>query len=428
MHSPLILGLDLGTSGLRAVIRDQAQTQLAHYTTDLPLPKRHQNHSEQSPVIWIEALKKLLNQVGHSPWSQAIEHLIIDATSSTVLLCQADGAPLTPALMYDDQRAQLAAQKIKQIAPQNSGAQGAASTLAKVMWLDETIDSNPKRQAIICHQVDFLNHYLTGKLNVTDENNALKLGFDSVNQSWPDWVQHLCPLPLPSVIAPGQVIGPILPTIAQTHNLPNLTVHAGTTDSIAAFLATGAHKIGDAVSSLGSTIALKLLSEQPIFAADYGIYSHHLNGKWLVGGASNAGGAVLLAQFSLTQLTQLIEQLKQQPLNPTGFHYYPLTRPGERFPIADPNLPPKISPRPKSDALFLLGLLEGLTQIEQEGYGKLVTLGASPIKRLFTTGGGHKNAIWQQLRQQAITCDWQIAQSFDAAFGVTQLIQPSATI
>ena len=51
---------------------------------------------------------------------------------------------------------------------------------------------------------------------------------------------------------------------------------AGTTDSIAAFLASGASGVGDAVTSLGSTLAIKLLSERPVDDSRYGVYSHRL--------------------------------------------------------------------------------------------------------------------------------------------------------
>lgn len=53
-------------------------------------------------------------------------------------------------------------------------------------------------------------------------------------------------------------------------------MHPGTTDSIAAFLASGADSVGQAVTSLGSTLAIKQLSEQPVDDSRYGVYSHRL--------------------------------------------------------------------------------------------------------------------------------------------------------
>ena len=73
---------------------------------------------------------------------------------------------------------------------------------------------------------------------------------------------------------------------------------AGTTDGVASFIATRAAAPGDAVTSLGTTLVLKLLSDKPIFAPAQGVYSHRLGDRWLAGGASNTGGGALLAHFS----------------------------------------------------------------------------------------------------------------------------------
>jgi len=66
-------------------------------------------------------------------------------------------------------------------------------------------------------------------------------------------------------------------------------VCTGTTDSIAAFLAARAAGPGRAVTSLGSTLAVKLVSEARVDDARFGVYSHRLDGAWLVGGASSPG-------------------------------------------------------------------------------------------------------------------------------------------
>ncbi len=60
-------------------------------------------------------------------------------------------------------------------------------------------------------------------------------------------------------------------------------VYSVVPDSIAAFLAAGVESVGDAVTSLGSTLAIKLLSNTRIDAAQYGLYSHRLGDAWLVG-------------------------------------------------------------------------------------------------------------------------------------------------
>lgn len=93
------------------------------------------------------------------------------------------------------------------------------------------------------------------------------------------------------------------------------------------------------VTSLGSTLAVKLLSTSRVDDSRYGIYSHRLGDKWLVGGASNTGGAVLRQLFSNEQLQELSAQI--DPSKPSPLDYYPLPKVGERFPEADPNKEPR---------------------------------------------------------------------------------------
>lgn len=418
-----ILGIDLGTSGIRAVIISPQNTLLYEVQVDMPFPKRDNNISQQDTAIWQNTLDTLLTKLHEEAELSAVRHIIADATSSTVLLIDNKFVPLTPALMYDDTRASKQAEQIKTYATTGTAAQGASSTLAKVMWLEESISVNTNRpeQYFICHQIDWLNSFFTQKIVPTDANNALKLGYDINNRCWPEWVKASVITPLPEVAMPGSHIGTVSSLIAEKFNFhPDTQVHAGTTDSIAAFLASGASQVGDATTSLGSTLSLKLLSDKPIFSPVHGIYSHILGNLWLIGGASNSGGAVLLKYFSLDQIITLLDEININ--EPTNLNYYPLISKGERFPIADSHLKPKVSPRPTLDSAFLHALLEGLVSVEKLGYVTLENLGATKINRIYAVGGGTKNRIWMELRKQNLGYKTKKAAHIDAAFGVTQLL------
>lgn len=419
-NNDLILGIDVGTSGIRGVVVNTQNDICKQATMEMPFPNRKDDTSEQNPTVWTTHLNLLFKKLGsHLP---QVSKIIIDATSSTVCLADSKSKAASIALMYDDRRAVNEAKLIHEKLPGSSGAHGASSTLAKVLWLQSQSNQTLATKSLhICHQIDFLNGYLCGVQNITDENNALKLGYDSVTQSWPNAVKQLVKMPLPQVVKPGALLGKIRLGLVDLYNFnPQCQIYAGTTDSIAAFLASGASHIGDAVTSLGSTLAIKLLTDKPIFAPKYGIYSHYVKGQWLVGGASNTGGAVLLQYFTLAQLLQLLPHLSLE--KSTEFNYYPLLSKGERFPIADPELAPRVSPRPESDSEFLKALLEGLTQIEALGYQRLTELGCAKVVRIYTAGGGINNTPWMEMREQVLPAKIVVAQHSDAAFGVTQLL------
>jgi sugar (pentulose or hexulose) kinase len=254
-----------------------------------------------------------------------------------------------------------------------------------------------------------------------DSNNALKLGHDPMQQRWPGWLDELLPTDiLPQVVEPGSPIGRLHPELAERWGLTQpVSIIAGTTDSTAAVIATGAKQVGQAVTSLGSTLVMKVISDRPIFAPQHGVYSQPYRGRWLVGGGSNSGGAVLRHYFSDSQLAELTPRL--HPETPSGLDYMPLLRPGERFPVNDPKLAPRLSPRPEDDALFLQGLLEAMARIEADAYRRLADLGAPWPSSVISIGGGAKNPAWCQIRKQILGLEVTIAARQQAAYGTALL-------
>lgn len=369
----------------------------------LELPIIDRGRIQQQPETWKHAVYEVIRHLTQLIKPLNIKALAIDGTSSTVLLCDATGKPHSPALMYNDQSCQKEAQKIADIAPSDCAAHSATSSLAKVMSL---LNQYPGARHI-CHQADWLAGTLSGRYDISDENNCLKLGYDLINNCWPDWLTKLdiSVEMLPRVQPPGTVVDTVLNEIAEKLGLsPQCKIVSGTTDSIAAFVATGAKQPGDAVTSLGSTLVLKIISDKPVFAPEYGIYSHCLRHKqgnqWLAGGASNSGCRVLSQHFTQQQLDQMTPQLK--PEQPTRLDYYPLPATGERFPRNDPDLKSQLSPRPEDDVQFFQGMLEGIANIELEGYKQLALLGAPFPRRIFTTGGGSCNAPWAVIREHKL--------------------------
>ncbi|NPA72534.1 MAG: hypothetical protein GXO35_06865 [Gammaproteobacteria bacterium] len=452
--SKTLLGIDIGTSGLRACVVKKTQDEmLILASTEVPLEAPicllGSSSVTQNPNLWLTALHQLLLQLSQSFNLSLITHLILDATSSTVLLGDSEGNALTLARMYNDQHATIQAKDIqKSIPPKtHTAAVGSTCTLAKVILLCNEHDLETD-SPVIMHQIDFLNHALCGALNITDENNALKLGYDSVHQIWPDWVekliQHAHPkLSLPNVVQPGEFIGYIQPEFMNQYGFCHgLEVCAGTTDSIAGFLASGAQEIGDITSSLGSTLAFKMISDRPFFSPKEGIYSHRLKGVWLVGGASNTGGAVLTNTYSLSEIIQLLKYLEKKGAsnNPLLTHQnddcYPLIQVGERFPISNPNLNPTLPDKPK-DSLrpenqqahirYFLDLIQGLINIEILAIKRLSECTGTVPSRLFSVGGGIKNPLWMEGRFTQLHQQFKIkavpSKQTNAAYGVTLLIK-----
>ncbi|EMR12312.1 Carbohydrate kinase, FGGY() [Methylophaga lonarensis MPL] len=410
------IGIDLGTSGCRAIAIDDQGLVIAQQRSDFAHSQQVQ--TQQSPQQHWQLVKDCLGLLLSRLDAFKIIAIAVDATSGSVMLADSAGEAASALLMYHDTSASVEASLIKSVAPTDSAAHGLGSGLAKALYLrHHTQQDKPLR---LLHQADWINLKLGVSRHITDYNTALKTGFDAQLMCWPDWINALIPSSmLPEVVAPGTVIGRLDNMLCDEFNLSESPmIVAGTTDSIAGVIATGAYQPGDAVTVLGSTLVLKIISERPIFVPALGVYSHRFDKHWLVGGASNCGAAVLRQFFDDETLKSLSEQinLADQPAA-----YYPLPAKGERFPVNDPNKQPCFSPRPDSDALFLHGLLKSLARVEAEGYQCIQKQGAPAISNMRTIGGGAGNPVWQALRQQYLHCPFLPVEQTEPAYGSAQL-------
>jgi sugar (pentulose or hexulose) kinase len=410
----IAIGLDLGTSGLRAALisADGATLSLAN----VPIAEE----DRRTPQAWWQASIAAVRNLDADLCE--VRAIAVDGTSGTVLPIDAQGEPLGPASLYNDPADPMHAASIAAIAAPDSAARGAASPLAKILgW------RRLPRLARVLHEADWLAARLHGRFDITDWNNALKTGFDPRTLCWPDWLEKLDidRALLPTPVEPGTALGPITHAAAAALGLaPNTIVAAGTTDGCAAFLATGAAEPGDGVTSLGSTLTLKMLSPRPIFAPAYGVYSHRLGPLWLAGGASNSGGAALARHFDPATIAALSRRI--DPAAPSACDYYPLPATGERFPVADPCQASRHTPRPADDAAFLHGLLLGIARIEVRGYRRLQELGGPAVRTVFSLGAGAANPAWAAIRRRTLGVDLRPPHAPDAASGTARLAARAA--
>ena len=412
--SGLVIGIDVGTSGVRSIAMDgsgaviaQASVSMAEHGADASDARTWRRASDA-------ALHLLLAKID----AASVRAISVDGTSGTVLPIDNEGAPLARALMYcdavEDPEIQSA---IAAAAPLKSAARGATSGLAKALAFKDL-----PSLARVLHQADWVAGNLSGRFDISDENNALKTGYDPALRSWPDWIRQtgLDVSVLPEVAALGAKTGNVSNEAVRTFGLsPGVIIVAGTTDGCASFLATGADQLGDGVTALGSSLTIKLLSDRPVSAPEYGIYSHRIGDKWLAGGASNTGGKVLAAHFSLEQIVELSARI--DPETDTGHDYYPLAKEGERFPVADPAFMPRMSPRPADDTEFLKAIFEGIASVEALGYHRLAELGCPPLRSVRSVGGGAVNQVWTRIRARNLGVPMLPAQSEEAAAGAARL-------
>ncbi|WP_255109815.1 FGGY-family carbohydrate kinase [Synechococcus sp. RedBA-s] len=406
--------MDAGSGGLRLAVIDAQGQVLSEQATAYPSSFNDPGSWRQGLVALVQALPAQLRR--------RLAAISVDGTSGTLLACRSDGTPLGPALAYS-QACPEQAQALTALVPAGCAAASVTGSLARALRLlasptGRTAAAGAGADLLLRHQADWLMGWLLGDWRWGEEGNNLRLGWDLRRQCWAGELERQAwAAALPEVVESGTVLGPLAPGCAAELGLPgSCLVVAGSTDANAGVLAADPAP-GDGITVLGTTLVLKQFVSEPIEAP--GLSCHRLGGRWLVGGASNAGGGVLRQFFSDAELERLSRQI--DPSRPSGLHYRPLPAKGERFPLDDPDLLPILEPRPVSDALFLQGLLEGLARIEAQGWLRLAQLGAPPLRRVISLGGGARNPQWRQLRQQAIARPVLNRPGLTAAQGMARL-------
>lgn len=407
----LFVGIDVGTSGVRCAAVDASGAVAGTARVDGgPVP----SGDGVDAALWWERAADALSMLAREVPMGEVAAISSGGTSGSLVALDAHGAIAGPGYMYDSAGFH-AEGAVLGVSP--------ASATARAL---HAVRAAGGRGAVLAHQADLVLCRLGAPAGVSDENNALKTGYDPGARAWPAALRahpELGPA-LPRVVPVAAPMGRA-GALGRALGLPEgCEVRAGTTDSIAAFMATGAARAGDAVTSLGTTLALKLVSPVRIEDAVRGVYSHRLGALWLAGGASNTGGGVLVELFGADALEALAARIDASV--PSPHDYYPLRRPGERFPVADPDLAPRMSPRPADDAAYLHGLMEGVARIEAAGYAALADLGAPAPRAVTSVGGGARSAVWSAIRARVMGVPVTTAEEVEGSVGLARWLARGA--
>lgn len=416
MRESVFIGLDLGSGGVRGCATDETEQIIA--TTDIAITK----NSRDDPATVLAASKIVLKRLAKLVGGKGTAISVV-GTSGSLLGLDCTGSPLGRISLYSD-KCDVAYREMAQTVLSSSPSTGASANV--VGRAATKLLCN--RTSSLLFEATFVASALAGKPLAADLNNALKAGGDPNSKSWTDCLTDMgvSPNQLPPLVEPGTPQGQMCTHVASElgfFKAPEIV--AGTTDGCASSLAAGLTEIGLAVTSLGTTLTLKILSDRQVTSEVHGIYSHRLLGNWLVGGASNAGGAILSELFTGEEN----ERFSQSDIAdaPSRIRYVPLTCSGERFPVVDPYLMPRLEPRPRDRESYFLGIVDSIVEWERRGYVALQAVGAPKIKRLTAVGGGTRNAAWMATRLRDLNLSTFTPISSQPAFGAARLAKLGLT-
>jgi xylulokinase len=417
MQRCVSLGIDLGTSELKAILLDETGQVLGSAGARLSVSRPHPGWSQQDPEDWWKACLVALDQLraSHSSaWADIVCIGLSGQMHGAVVLGD-DDRILYPAILWDDSRAMPQAAQLNHDYPTYADATGslamAGLTAPKLQWLRQHEPRIFAQIACVLSPKDYLRLRLTG-VRASDMSDAAgTLWLDVERRAWHEPMLLATGLSLaqmPTLLESSQLSGRLHGQAAQRLGLPSgLPVASGGGDNPVSAVGIGAIQAGDAFITLGTSAAIVAITDQAAGDPGSAVHSfcHALPQRWYTMGAMLAGASCLRWVTRLLGQPDehtLLERISRElPLGQSVALSNPLFLPylaGERTPHNDPLLRGGFMNLGHDSTPAMLGyaVLEGV------GFGLLDALNAvqsagAQVNACALVGGGARSEYWAQL-------------------------------
>lgn len=443
MNAAVSLGIDLGTSELKAVLIDSTGAVLAHAGHELSLSREHPGWAEQDPEVWWRACVAALDQLQQrSPAAYGrVQCIGLAGQMHGAVLLDRNNTCLRKAILWNDSRALGEAAALAQRHPSFSEITGsvpmAGFTAPKLLWLREHEPDVFKAIDCVLSPKDYLRLRLTGerKTDVSDASGTSWL--DVRERRWFDAVVQATGLEfrqLPTVLESVEVSGTLMRSVASLLRLPPGTiVAAGAGDNPASAIGVGAIDPSDAIINLGTSAAIASVADRFIGNASAGVhgYCHAIPHRWYAMGAILSGASAL--RWAAGLLSQPNEQALLHRVSQDAPSELPVTDgaplflpylAGERTPHNDPLARGAFLNLGYGTSVGQLGyaVLEGVGFALRDAMCSVESTGAK-ISTCLLVGGGARSAYWAQLLSDILGCHLRVisGSELSASIGAAKL-------
>ncbi|HZB83757.1 MAG TPA: xylulokinase [Rubrobacteraceae bacterium] len=414
----LLVGLDVGTGGARAVSVSESGEVVAEASAEYPLMNPRPGWSEQNPQDWWRAAKEVLGKVAEKvrETGDGIVGLGLTGQMHGSVFLNAEDKVIRPALLWNDQRTQaqceqmterVGAKKLIKIAgnPAITGFQA-----PKVLWLRDKEPENYSKVTHVLLPKDYVRLQLTGEFATDASDASGTLFLDMGSRNWSSEILDTLEIPmewLPKVYEGDERAGQLRRSVAGELGLPEgIPVAAGGGDNAAAAVGIGIIESGLLSSSVGTSGVLFAASEHftPDLSGRLHAFCHAVPGKYhLMGVTLSAGGSLkwwreALKAFSSADFDELVEVASRVVPGAEGLIFLPYLS-GERTPHLDPFARGAfvgLTTR-HTTAHMTRSLMEGVVFSLRDSLEAIRRLDV-PIEQIRVTGGGARSSLWRQLQ------------------------------
>lgn len=400
----MFLGLDIGTSAVKAVILREGGDMAAHAASPLTVQRPHDGWSEQDPMDWWRACEAAVSALDPRLRSR-VRAIGLSGQMHGAILLDEGRQPLRPAILWNDGRSIAECATLEANCPQLREISGNAAmsgfTAPKLLWVRQHEPDLFARIDKVLLPKDFVRLQMTGELATDVSDAAGTMWLDTAARSWSDALLDACELSslhMPRLYEGVEIAGVLRPEVAAGWGMQSVPVVAGGGDNAAGAAGLGAVREGEGVLSLGTSGTIFLPTGQfaPNPAGGVHAFCHCVPDMWHLMSVHLSAASCLdwLAGLFGSDVPELLARAERHGPAGDGELFLPYLS-GERTPHNDPHIRAAlIGLGHGSDAGKLAAaVLEGVAFALRDGLDALCATDAR-VDELMVAGGGARSLYW----------------------------------
>ncbi len=437
----LLLGIDVSTTGAKALLIDDEGRVVTSATTPLSLSTPHPLWSEQNPEDWWDATRKSIADAlasANAP-SQAISAIGLTGQMHGLVLLDQEGRVLRPAILWNDQRCGAECDEIRERVGREKLLRTTGNdaltgfTAPKILWVEKHEPEIYRRIRHILLPKDYIRYKLTGALAMDKADGSGTMLFDLGQRTWSAQILGALNISsewLPPTFEGHETTGEVSTAAAELTGLPTGTpVVAGGGDQAAGAVGVGVVRPGTIAVALGTSGVVFAATEAPLIEPQGRLHAfcHAAAGRWhLMGVMLSAAGSLqwYRDKFACDQnFEALVNEASQIPAASEGLIFLPYLS-GERTPHPDPfargawiGLTSRHGP-----AHLTRSILEGVAFGLKDIFLLMRDAGLGSIDQVRLSGGGAKSPLWRQILADVLATELVTVNTTEgAAYGAALL-------
>ncbi|HEI8296096.1 TPA: xylulokinase [Proteus mirabilis] len=433
----MYLGLDLGTSSVKAIIMNEQGDVVASHSIPLTLSRPHPQWSEQDPQAWWQATDEAIKQLSRTQPMEQIQAIGLSGQMHGAVLLDAQQNILRPAILWNDGRSVKQCLQLAKQYPQFKKITGnlvmPGFTAPKLQWVAENEAEIFWQIAHVLLPKDFLRWKMSGNFASDMSDAAGTLWLDMQKRDWSDELlaaTGLSRCQMPTLFEGNQITGYLLPEIAKKWQMKQVPIIAGGGDNAAGAIGVGVYQPGQGMLSLGTSGVYFVVSEKFLQNSDNAVHSfcHALPHTWHLMSVILSAASCLDWVCQLTGISDvgaMFKEIEQQAHTDSSLLFLPYLS-GERTPYNNADAKGVFwgLTHQHQRADLCRAVLEGVSFALRQGI-EVADKAGQQADNITLIGGGARSEYWRQLLADITgkTLDYRQGGDVGPALGAARLAQ-----